>query len=75
MGLNETTPGPPRSEPTQGGFTSHGPAGFGSAAESFRSWVTRAQIEAGTRGGMTEAQSAKLKDLRKEVPSVARQPR
>ena len=59
-----------RSDPNDHGVIGRVSRQLGIGSESLRSWVKRAQIESGTRGGMTEAQTAELKDLRKEVVSL-----
>jgi transposase len=61
-----------RSDPNDHGVIGRVSRQLGIGAESLRSWVKRAQVEAGTRGGMTEAQAAELKDLRKEVRELRR---
>jgi transposase len=45
---------------------------LGVGTESLRNRVKRAQVEAGTRGGMTEAQEAEVKELRREVRELRR---
>ena len=45
---------------------------LGVGSESLRIWVKRAQIDAGQRGGLTTAQEAELKELRKEVRELRR---
>jgi transposase len=45
---------------------------LGIGTESLRTWVKRADVEAGTRGGMTEAQEAEVKELRREVRELRR---
>jgi len=40
---------------------------LGVGSERLRVWVNRAEIDAGTQGGLTKAQVAELKELRREV--------
>ena len=61
-----------RSDPNDHGVIGRVSRQLGIGAESLRSWVKRAQGEAGTRGGMTETQAAELKELRKEVRELRR---
>jgi transposase len=61
-----------RSDPNDHGVVGRVSRQLGIGSESLRSWVKRAQIEGGTRGGMTEAQAAELRDLRKEVRELRR---
>ena len=61
-----------RSDPNDHGVIGRVSRQLGIGSESLRSWVKRAQIESGTRGGMTEAQTAELRDLRKEVRELRR---
>jgi transposase len=61
-----------RSDPNDHGVIGRVSRQLGIGTESLRNWVKRAQVEAGTRGGMTETQEVELKDLRKEVRELRR---
>jgi transposase len=45
---------------------------FGATGETLRSWVRRAEIDEGTRPGVTSEESAELKRLRRENGELCR---
>ena len=59
-------------DPNDRGVVSRVARQLGVGSESLRIWVSRAEIEDGERPGMTEAERAELKDLRKEVKELRR---
>ena len=61
-----------RADPNDHGVIGRVSRQLGVGTESLRNWVKRAEVEAGTRGAMTQAQEAELKELRKEVRELRR---
>lgn len=59
-------------DPNDRGVVSRVARQLGVGSESLRIGVSRAEIEDGERPGMTEAERAELKDLRKEVKELRR---
>ena len=47
-------------------------AKIGCSAETLRSWVRRAEVDSGRRGGLTTDERARMKDLEKEVRELRR---
>ena len=57
----------PRSAPSRGSRVS-----LGCGVETVRKWVAQAEIDAGTRAGVSTAESAELKRLRQENRELRR---
>ena len=61
-----------RQDPGDHGIINRVSRQLGVDSESLRIWVKRAEIDAGTRGGLTSTQEAELKELRREVRELRR---
>jgi transposase-like protein len=61
-----------RQDPGDHGVINRVSRQLGVGSESLRIWVKRAEIDAGTRGGLTSTQEAELKELRREVRELRR---
>lgn len=61
-----------RTDPNDHGVIGRVSRQLGIGTESLRVWVKRAEVEAGTRCGMTDAQEVELKELRREVRELRR---
>lgn len=61
-----------RADPNDHGVIGRVSRQLGVSTESLRIWVKRAEVQAGTKGGMTQVQEAELKELRKEVRELRR---
>jgi len=61
-----------RQDPGDHGVINRVSRQLGVGSESLRIWVKRAEIDAGTRGSLTSAQEAEMKELRKEVRELRR---
>ena len=61
-----------RQDPGDHGIINRVSRQLGVGSESLRIWVKRAEIDAGTRGGLTSTQEAELKELRREVRELRR---
>jgi transposase len=61
-----------RQDPNDHGIINRVARQLGVSQESLRVWLKRAEIDRGTRGGLTSDQEAELKELRKEVRELRR---
>jgi transposase len=61
-----------RDDPGDHGVINRVARQLGVGGESLRTWVKRAEIELGTRAGMTDAQREELSSLRKENRELKR---
>jgi len=59
-------------DPTDRGVTNRIAAKLGVGPQSLRSWVDRADVDAGKKPGTTTADAARIKELEKEVKELRR---
>jgi len=61
-----------REDPADNSVISRVARQLGIGVESLRTWVKRADVDAGTRGGLSTTEHEELRDLRKEVKELRR---
>jgi transposase len=61
-----------RADPADNGIITRVARQLGVGTESLRSWVKQDEIDAGTRPGVTTAESQEVDELRKEVKELRR---